>query len=194
MYALKWNPFHSRVFLSCSADWTIKMWDMNSKVPISTFDLQCAINDIEWSPYSSTIFGAVTSQGNLVIYDLNVSRHSPLCEQPITTKSKPTHLSFNPFDPILLVGDEKGGSTLFRLSPNLRRNTMTAKDEDKKDDKEKKSSSPLKQAPKDPAILEVKPVNVRKSSFMQPDELKTLGSNEAKKMEAILEGQKKELY
>ncbi len=26
VYALKWNPFHFRVFISCSADWTIKIW------------------------------------------------------------------------------------------------------------------------------------------------------------------------
>jgi len=140
----------------------------------------------------STVFGAVSSQGNLVIYDLNVSRHSPLCEQPITTKSKPTHLAFNSFDPILLVGDEKGGCTLFRLSPNLRRNTMTIKEDDKRE--EKKSSSPVKQAPSKEIAVEAKPVNVRKGSFLQPEELKTLSNLEAKKMEAILEGQKKELY
>ena len=26
VYALKWNPFHPRVFISCSADWTVKIW------------------------------------------------------------------------------------------------------------------------------------------------------------------------
>jgi len=28
VYAVKWNKYHPRIFLSCSADWTIKMWDM----------------------------------------------------------------------------------------------------------------------------------------------------------------------
>ena len=27
VYAVKWNKYHPRIFLSCSADWTIKMWD-----------------------------------------------------------------------------------------------------------------------------------------------------------------------
>jgi dynein intermediate chain 1 len=27
VYAVKWNTYHPRVFISCSADWTIKMWD-----------------------------------------------------------------------------------------------------------------------------------------------------------------------
>ena len=39
VYAVKWNPFHPRVFLSCSADWTVKVWDHNSPTPILSFDL-----------------------------------------------------------------------------------------------------------------------------------------------------------
>jgi dynein intermediate chain 1 len=39
VYAVKWNHYHPRVFLSCSADWTIKMWDSSIKRPITTFDL-----------------------------------------------------------------------------------------------------------------------------------------------------------
>ena len=54
VYAVKWNTFHPRVFISCSADWTIKLWDQNIGRPIMTFDLGCAVGDIEWAPYSST--------------------------------------------------------------------------------------------------------------------------------------------
>ena len=39
IYAVKWNPFHPRVFLSCSADWTVKIWDHNIPTPILSFDL-----------------------------------------------------------------------------------------------------------------------------------------------------------
>lgn len=27
--AVRWNPFHSDIFISCSADWTVKIWDHN---------------------------------------------------------------------------------------------------------------------------------------------------------------------
>ena len=27
VYAVKWNPYHSKIFISCSADWTVKIWD-----------------------------------------------------------------------------------------------------------------------------------------------------------------------
>ena len=70
VYALKWNPFHPRVFLSCSADWTVKVWDHNSPNPILSFDLGNAVGDIAWSPYSSTVFAAVSSEGKVTKYVL----------------------------------------------------------------------------------------------------------------------------
>jgi len=71
VYAVKWNAYHPRVFLSCSADWTIKMWDKNVNRPIKGFDLGCAVGDIEWAPYSSTVFSAVTSSGSMYVWDLS---------------------------------------------------------------------------------------------------------------------------
>merc|ERR1711871_960524 len=46
IYAIRWNPFHARVFISCSADWTVKLWDHSCKTPLSA---------ICWAPYSSTV-------------------------------------------------------------------------------------------------------------------------------------------
>lgn len=65
VYAVKWNPFHPRIFLSCSADWTVKVWDHTQPAPILSFDLDNAVGDIAWSPYSSTVFAAVSSEGKV---------------------------------------------------------------------------------------------------------------------------------
>jgi dynein intermediate chain 1 len=65
VYALKWNPFHPRVFISCSADWTVRIWDHNNPNSILSFDLGNAVGDVAWSPYSSTVFAAVTSDGKV---------------------------------------------------------------------------------------------------------------------------------
>ena len=75
VYAVKWNVFHPRVFLSCSADWTIKMWDQTLARPIMTFDLGCAVGDIEWAPYSST--------GNQVTFNVNSLRCSNISRQSL---------------------------------------------------------------------------------------------------------------
>lgn len=65
VYALRWNPFHPRVFISCSVDWTVKIWDHNYSYPILSFDLGNAVGDVCWAPYSSTVFAAVTSDGKV---------------------------------------------------------------------------------------------------------------------------------
>lgn len=71
VYAVKWNTYHPNTFISCSADWTIKMWLRDMTRPIVTFDLGFPVGDIEWAPYSSTVFAAVTSEGKLYVYDLD---------------------------------------------------------------------------------------------------------------------------
>ena len=119
VYAVKWNTYHPRVFMSCSADWKIKMWDKDIVRPIMNFDLGCAVGDIEWAPYSSTVFSAVTSSGNLYVWDLKQEKHTYMCEHPAMKKAKALHVSFNKTDPILLVGDERGGVNSFKLSSAL---------------------------------------------------------------------------
>lgn len=121
VYALKWNPFHPRVFISCSADWTVKIWDHNYPSPIVSFDLGNAVGDVSWAPYSSTVFAAVTSDGKVHVFDLAENKHEPLCEQKVVKRAKLTHVCFNQSDPILIVGDDRGGVNSLKLSPNLRK-------------------------------------------------------------------------
>jgi len=80
VYAVKWNEYHPKTFLSCSADWTIKLWITGMKRPIKSFDLGNSVGDIAWAPYSSTVFSAVTSEGRLYVYDLNQQKHTYLCD------------------------------------------------------------------------------------------------------------------
>ncbi len=52
-----------------------------------------------------------------------------MCEQQVVRKAKLTHISFNPFEPILLVGDERGQVVSLKLSPNLRKKVGTPEEE-----------------------------------------------------------------
>jgi dynein intermediate chain 1, axonemal len=109
------------VFLSCSADWTVKIWDHNYPHPILSFDLGNAVGDVAWAPYSSTVFAAVTSDGKVHVFDLAENKHEPLCEQKVVKRAKLTHVCFNQHDPIVIVGDDRGGVNSLKLSPNLRK-------------------------------------------------------------------------
>lgn len=31
VYRVSWNPFHPRIYITCSADWTVKIWEISSQ-------------------------------------------------------------------------------------------------------------------------------------------------------------------
>ncbi|XP_060598579.1 dynein intermediate chain 2, ciliary-like isoform X1 [Ruditapes philippinarum] len=137
VYKVRWNPYHPDIYITCSADWTVKIWERGNKSasdkndnpdsatrkPLFTFDLNNSVGDVAWAPYSSTVFAAVTADGKVFVYDLNVNKYEPLCEQVVAQKKKTklTHLEFNPQYPIVIVGDDRGTVTSCKLSPNLRK-------------------------------------------------------------------------
>ncbi|XP_051270621.1 dynein, axonemal, intermediate chain 1, paralog 2 [Dicentrarchus labrax] len=127
--AVKWNHFHPKVFISCSSDWTVKIWDHTINTPMFTFDLLAAVGDVAWSPYSSTVFAAVTTDGTVHVFDLNINKYEAICQQPVVAKKKTklTHIEFNPIYPIIIVGDDRGYVTSLKLSPNLRKKPKSKK-------------------------------------------------------------------
>lgn len=129
VYSVRWNNFHPDVFITCSADWTVKLWQKNSPRPLMVFDLADSVGDVAWSPYSSTVFAAVTTSGKVLVYDLAKNKNEPLCTQGVVKNAKLTKVCFNPKEPILLVGDSRGTVLSLKLSPNLRQTCKAAKGE-----------------------------------------------------------------
>ncbi|XP_072584169.1 dynein axonemal intermediate chain 1 isoform X5 [Vulpes vulpes] len=121
--AVSWSPYHTKVFMSCSSDWTVKIWDHTIKTPMFIYDLNSAVGDVAWAPYSSTVFAAVTTNGKTHVFDLSINKYEAICSQPVVTKKKNkiTHVQFNPIHPIIIVGDDRGHVICLKLSPNLRK-------------------------------------------------------------------------
>lgn len=56
------------------------------------------------------------------VFDLSVNKHEAVCQQLVVAKkTKLTHIEFNPIHPIIVVGDDQGVVSCFKLSPNLRK-------------------------------------------------------------------------
>lgn len=125
--SVKWNQFHPKVFMSCSSDWTIKIWDHTISAAMFTFDLRSAVGDVSWAPYSSTVFSAVTTDGKIHVFDLSVNKHQALCQQQVTARRQLTHVHFNPLHPVVISGDHRGHVYCFKLSPNLRKQPKVKK-------------------------------------------------------------------
>ena len=100
---------------------SLQIWNHTHRNALISFDLGNSVGDVTWSPYSSTTFSAVTSDGKVHIYDLYENKKDPLCSQKIVKRAKLTKIRFNPDEYLLIVGDDKAGVNSFKLSPNLRK-------------------------------------------------------------------------
>ena len=75
-------------------------------------DLNSQVGDVAWAPYSSTVFAAVTVDGKVHVFDLNVDKYHPICSQIIVQRKKArlNHIAFNKHSPIIIVGDSRYGN------------------------------------------------------------------------------------
>lgn len=92
------------------------------------------MGDVCWSPYSSTVFAAVTTDGRVHIFDLAQNKREPLCCQKVVKKARLTKVSFNSNDYILIVGDDRGSVHSLKLSPNLRQIHTSGEKNDNEED------------------------------------------------------------
>ncbi len=172
VYTVSWNPYHEKIFLSCSADWTIKIWHYRTSQPLIIFDMQNPVGDVSWSPWCSTIFGAVTVQGDIKFFDLNQNRKSAIFEKKYSEHII-NHISFNYSEFVFITGDEKGKVRLWKMSENVR-NTVDKKDEEAAKEAEKKQNAQKS------ALPETK-INLPRNLVAAPTKSKR--KNEGQKME-----------
>ena len=57
--------------MSCSDDWSCKIWTQNSATPLFNFDLQSSVGEIAWSTFSSAAFTAATAEGKVFLLTTN---------------------------------------------------------------------------------------------------------------------------
>ncbi|XP_035783629.1 dynein intermediate chain 2, ciliary-like isoform X2 [Anopheles albimanus] len=129
VHRMDYNKFNSNIFASCSGDWRVKIWEDMRPEPLFIFDLGSSVGDVKWAPYSSTVFAAVTTEGKVFVFDLNVNKYKAICTQAIVSKrkNKLSRLAFNQKLPFIIVGDDKGTTITLKLSPNLRVKTKMGK-------------------------------------------------------------------
>ncbi|CAG9123998.1 unnamed protein product [Plutella xylostella] len=122
VYRIDYNHYNNNIYISCSGDWRVKIWEDGRSEPLFMFELGSPVGDVKWAPYSSTVFAACTADGKVFVYDLNVNKYRPICVQAVVSKKnkKLTRLDFNARLPIIVCGDTKGTCHVLKLSPNLR--------------------------------------------------------------------------
>ncbi|XP_055978177.1 dynein axonemal intermediate chain 4 [Sorex fumeus] len=115
VYKITWNPFCSDVFLSCSADWGVILWQQENLKPfLSFYPTTYVVYDVAWSPKSSYIFAAA-NESRVEVWDLRVSTLDPLIVYLANPGIKFTTVLFAKHTDCLLVGDSDGQVAVYEL-------------------------------------------------------------------------------
>lgn len=106
---------YAKVVISYLHTYVYNLLHFSRSEPLFIFDLASAVGDVKWAPYSSTVFAAVTSEGKVFVFDLNVNKYKAICIQQVVPKkrSRCTRICFNQKLPFIIVGDEKFDSDFF---------------------------------------------------------------------------------
>jgi WD40 repeat protein len=100
VYQLLVSPFCSDLFLSCSGDWSLKLWHQadprgDAVLTFHSVDLAQAVLGASWSPSDAAVFAAVAEDGRIELWDLAQStldpvvRHFPKRYVSVTTAVPP---------------------------------------------------------------------------------------------------------
>ncbi|KAJ3102385.1 WD repeat-containing protein 78 [Phlyctochytrium planicorne] len=115
VYKVKWSPFLPGYYLSCSADWTVRLWGVDDEEAIFKFQSgKDAITDVAWSVNNSTVFGCVSNDGRMEIWDLQFSVLDPAILHTVLDR-RLTAIIFATRSPTVLIGDDNGTVSVFNL-------------------------------------------------------------------------------
>ncbi|DBA92976.1 TPA: hypothetical protein ACH3X2_003322 [Trebouxia sp. C0005] len=115
VYRVQWSPFQSNLFISSSADWSVKLWTEGKEHALLTFQsANDEVNDVQWCPTNSTVFGTATSGGRIEIWDLAASTLKPIAQHTCEGRMFSSML-FSEESPVVVAGGSNGGVQVLRL-------------------------------------------------------------------------------
>jgi dynein intermediate chain len=99
----------SHLLLSCSTDWTCKLWNpKNSKKPMFSFqDTDDYIYDAKWCPTHPSMFASVDGTGTVGLWDINEDTESPVLKTKVSQKAL-NRMKWSTDGKKILTGDSVG--------------------------------------------------------------------------------------
>lgn len=117
VFAIKFSPIVPGYFLSASCDGSIAMWHVKRATPLSVFhSTKASFNDVDWSPMSSTVFAAASSDGECRIWDVSLDSVDPIATLKTSDKKEFTCLDFAPDLPVFIAGNSVGVVQLAKVT------------------------------------------------------------------------------
>ncbi|CCW69324.1 unnamed protein product [Phytomonas sp. Hart1] len=117
VYRIAWSPFNSNYFLTCSADWTTRLYEVGHITQRLTFDSanQDAVQNVAWSYCNALMFATVSGHGNLEVWSILDNIYPRATVQFEDRRRLKTVLFAEQETSVILVGDDTGDVTVFLL-------------------------------------------------------------------------------
>ena len=118
VYQVRCNPFDSDIFISASADWTCKIWNIKNEkclFSLKNLDLMDEVCDVQWNPFCSTSFASVCKDGRLELWNLAKKNFDPIYCYKAKNQVSKSCLIYSKSDPILMTGNINGQIDVFRF-------------------------------------------------------------------------------
>uniref|UniRef100_A0A3Q3B9T7 Dynein axonemal intermediate chain 4 n=1 Tax=Kryptolebias marmoratus TaxID=37003 RepID=A0A3Q3B9T7_KRYMA len=116
---VEWSPFSPDVFLSCSSDWTMHLWQRGVSAPTMSFrSIFSEVYSAQWSSNSPALFAALY-RPRVEVWDLNLNTKFPTIVHQAAAGVELTSLLLAKDSDSVLVGDSEGQVRVYKL-PNLR--------------------------------------------------------------------------
>ena len=119
-----WHPNDCPIFMTCSYDWTVRIWhekDSECKLVCHQIsNLQQQVNDVCWSPNTSSVFASVANDGRIEIWDLKRDSLGPqLYQWDKDAEGNDIHVpktvvKFSKTSPVILTGSVNGHVGVYR--------------------------------------------------------------------------------
>ena len=119
---LKLSPSKNDMILSCSSDWSLKLWkiEKNSDLrELMIFKFTEQIIDINWCPYNDKVFVSAT-RSSIQLWNIDESVLDPSFTIEIQDKSGVSAVLFSKNAPVLVVALTDGRIELYSiLDPSI---------------------------------------------------------------------------
>eukprot|EP00055_Hartaetosiga_balthica_P000887 m.137706 g.137706 ORF g.137706 m.137706 type:complete len:607 (-) comp12169_c0_seq1:112-1932(-) len=111
----------SKLFLSSSTDWTVKLWSVEKRQPLTILDyFDDYVYDVQWSPIHPSLFATADGLGNLNFWNFTTDVEVPYTSVQVrgghTAVNK---IKWNNNGTLLAAGDADGYLSIFELSDKM---------------------------------------------------------------------------
>nr|XP_037868727.1 cytoplasmic dynein 1 intermediate chain isoform X9 [Bombyx mori] len=110
----------AHLYLTCSVDWSVKLWSLKESKPLYSFeDNGDYLVDVRWSPAHPALFAAADAASRLDLWNLNRDTEVPIASVQAEGGAAFSRVSWSPAGSLVTAGDDRGKISVYELAEQV---------------------------------------------------------------------------